>query len=194
MKFSAVFAKVVPSRNKKETAEDSKPDDEMATPPPIDGLVKLQTTRLHEDDSTLTSRLTKPPPGSRSASAPASIGASPPPESSIDITQRPNSSSGHHRPLRRAKTVELVPNKAYRPTGGPEYIRVLAKYKLLKEDKHQGLIVARFVNAGSRKFRKPEIIKVDQFSANGNQEFLADVTIGTASHEQQSMPVSFRNG
>jgi hypothetical protein len=193
MKFSAVFAKIVPSRNKKEV-EDAKGDDEMATPPPIDGLVKLQTTRQLEDDSTLTSRVIKPPPGSRSASAPASVGGSPPPESPIDLSQRPLSSSGHPRPLRRAQTVELVPNTAYRPTGGPEYIRVLAKYKLLKEDKHQGLIVARFVNAGSRKFRKPEIIKVDQFSANGNQEFLADVTIGTASHEQQSSSVSFRNG
>jgi hypothetical protein len=193
MKFSAVFAEVVPSRNKTKT-EDGKQDDEMATPPPIDGLVKLQTTPQQEDDSTLTSRLTKPLPGSRSASAPASVGGSPPPESPIDFTQRPNSSSGHHRPLRRAKTVELVPNKEYRATGGPEYIRVLAKYKLLKEDKHQGLIVARFVNAGSRKFRKPEIIKVDQFSANGNQEFLADVTIGTSSHEQQSMQASLRNG
>lgn len=193
MKFSAVFAKVVPSRSKKETGEDGKQDGEMATPPPIDGLVKLQTTRLHEDNSTLTT-ITKPPRGPRSASAPASVGGSPPPESPINFTQRPNSSSGHHRPLRRAKTVELVPNKAYKPTGGPEYIRVLAKYKLLKEDKHQGLIVARFVNAGSRKFRKPEIIKVDHFSANGNQEFLADVTIGTGSHEQQSMPIWFRNG
>jgi hypothetical protein len=193
MKFSAVFAKVVPSRNIKETAEDGRQDDEMATPPPIDGFVKLQTTRLHEDNSTLTT-IIKPLPGSRSASAPASVGGSPPPESPIDITHRPNSSSGPHRPLRRAKTVELVPNKAYKATGGPEYIRVLAKYKLLKEDKHQGLIVARFVNAGSRKFRKPEIIKVDQFSANGNQEFLADVTIGTSSHEQQSMHASFRNG
>src|SRR6202012_4673991 len=104
MKFSAVFTKVVPSRNKKENTEDGKSDDEMATPPPIDGLVKLQTARLHKDDSTLTSRVTKPLPGPRSASAPASVGGSPPPDSPIDIMQRPNSPSGRHRPLRRAKT------------------------------------------------------------------------------------------
>jgi hypothetical protein len=186
MRFSAVLRKVVPLREEKPKAGDDKAD-EMATPPPaVDGLVRLETTR-HEGDSTFTT-ISRPPYAPRSASAPASIGGTPAPRSTIDNSQRPSSSSiPQHRPLRRAKTVALMENKAYQPAGGPEYVKILAKYKLLKMDRHQGLIVARFVNAGNRKWRKPEIIKVNQFSANGNQEFLAQITIGTSSHSPQSI-------
>jgi len=162
--------------------------EEMTALPLVDGLVVLQTSR--PEDVSTRPRRPRLPPGSRSASAPASLRETPTTGSPIEDREHPVSSTGPSRPLRRAPTVELVCNRAYRPTGGPEYVKLLAKYKLLKTDKHQGLVVARFVNAGSRAWRKPEIIKVSQFSAKGNQEFLAEITIGTSRGAPQSKSVS----
>ena len=82
------------------------------------------------------------------------------------------------RPFRRTPTVELEENPAYHPLGGPDYLKILAKYNLLGKDEHQGLVVCRFTNAGNIGTRQPQVIKVDQFSAHGNQEFLAHVAIG----------------
>jgi hypothetical protein len=39
-------------------------------------------------------------------------------------------------------------------------------------------MICRFVNTGSARERLPQIIKVEEHSANGNQEFLADITVG----------------
>ena len=74
--------------------------------------------------------------------------------------------------------VALDENPAYHPLGGPDYLKVLSKYNLFGNDEHLGLVVCRFVNAGSRLGRQPQIIKVEKFSAQGNQEFLAHVVIG----------------
>jgi len=186
MKFSAALNKV-PLRQKQDMPVDGKIE-EMTALPLVDGLVVLQTSR--PEDVSTRPRRPRLPPGSRSASAPASVRETPTTGSPIEDREHPVSSTGPSRPLRRAPTVELVCNRAYRPTGGPEYVKLLAKYKLLKTDKHQGLVVARFVNAGSRAWRKPEIIKVSQFSAKGNQEFLAEITIGTSRGAPQSKSVS----
>jgi hypothetical protein len=82
------------------------------------------------------------------------------------------------RPVRRRSTLELHENPAYHPQGGPDYLKILAKYKLFDTDERHGRIVARFVNTGSAKERHPQVIKVEEYSANGNQEFLADITVG----------------
>ena len=184
MKFSPALNKLLPFRQKQDAAA----DEAMTTPPLVDGLVKLQTTQT--ENLSVRAHKPKPVPGSRSASAPASVGRTPTPGSPIDDRQRPVSSNGAHRRLQRARTVELVCNRAYRPTGGPEYVKLLAKYNLLENDPHQGLVVVRVVNAGRAIWRKPEVIKVNQFSANGNQEFLAEITIGTSTGAPQSKSVS----
>ncbi len=87
-------------------------------------------------------------------------------------------SSQRIRPIRRRSTIELHENPAYHPQGGPDYLKILAKYKLFATDERNGRIVARFVNTGRAKERHPQVIKVEEYSANGNQEFLADITVG----------------
>jgi hypothetical protein len=89
-----------------------------------------------------------------------------------------NSAPASSRRLRRSQTVELLENSAYRPLGGPEYIKVLAKYELFSSDQQQGRVVCRFVDTGNAKTRRPQMIKVEEYSANGGQEFLAQVYIG----------------
>lgn len=107
------------------------------------------------------------------------------PAAAVDTTSAtpisgPNSSATESptRRFRRAPTVELEENPAYHPTGGPEYLHILAKYNLFGRDEYHGRIVSRFVNAGNIRERHPQVIHVEEFSAQGNQEFLAHIKIG----------------
>jgi len=107
------------------------------------------------------------------------------PAAAVDTTPAmpasgPNSSAtgSPTRRFRRAPTIELEENPAYNPTGGPEYLYILAKYNLFGRDEHYGRIVSRFVNAGNIRERHPQVIHVEEFSAQGNQEFLAHIQIG----------------
>jgi hypothetical protein len=88
------------------------------------------------------------------------------------------------RPFKRTPTIELEENPFYRPKGGADYLKILAKYKLFGKDDRNGRIVCRFVNAGNIKNRQPQIVKVEEFSAQGNQEFLAHITIGNSNPPQ----------
>lgn len=90
-------------------------------------------------------------------------------------------------PLKRAPTIELEENPAYRPQGGPDYLKILAKYKLFGKDDRQGRVVCRFVNTGNIRNRQPQMVKIEEFSAQGNQEFLAHIRIGN-SDPPQSIP------
>jgi hypothetical protein len=106
-------------------------------------------------------------------------------EGSSTVSSRFNSPKGSNttdssrrRFRRSSSTVELEENKAYHPLGGPEYIKILAKYQLFSSDEHHGRVVCRFVNTGSSRNRRPQVIKVEEHSAQGNQEFLARISVG----------------
>jgi hypothetical protein len=82
------------------------------------------------------------------------------------------------RPVRRRSTIELHENPAYHPQGGPDYLKILAKYRRFDTDERHGRIICRFINTGSAEDRRPQIIKVQEHSANWTQEFLADIAVG----------------
>jgi len=148
-------------------------EEEIATPPSMDEVNRLQTIPQKHH--------TFPPDNSRNQhlshfrTAPAAAADNTSPISPGNGTM---ATSSPVRPFRRTPTVELEENPAYHPLGGPDYLKILAKYNLLGKDEHQGLVVCRFTNAGNKGTRQPQVIKVDQFSAHGNQEFLAHVAIG----------------
>lgn len=171
MKFGAVINKVITVCQNDENF--SSKEEELATPPTMDGLVELQTTHHHNNTFPLDTSRTPHPSHFQTtpaASADNTSPTSPEPESST--SPRPI------RRFRRTPTLELDKNPAYHPLGGPEYLKVLAKYDLFGTDEHQGLVVCRFVDAGSSVKRHPQIIKVEEYSAHGNQEFLAHIVIG----------------
>ena len=139
-----------------------------------DGKVKLEPTRNHnrtfplQPEKKLELRKFKTTP----SGSPADV-----PEASPLSSSEPGHSPPFRHP-RRANTLELEENRAYVPLGGPDYLKVLAKYNLFSTDEQQGRVVCRFVNTGNVKDRQPQIIKVDNYSAQGNQEFLAHIFIG----------------
>jgi len=134
--------------------------DENETPPPHDDMVRLE-------------RLSRNPP--------------PLPPLQTSATANTPSPASSRPPLQRSTTVDLEWNPAYHPLGGPEYLKILAKYNLFNEDERHGRVVCRFVNAGNLRDRQPQVIKVEEFSAQGNQEFLAHISIG---NPPQSIPPS----
>lgn len=170
MKIEAVFRKVIAVCQNEENF--SSKEEGIETPPTMDGLVKLQTT--HHQHNTFPLEIPKIPHPSHFQTAPASTA-----DNTSPTSPEPEShTSSPIRRIRRTPTVELDKNPAYHPLGGPEYLKVLAKYDLFGNDEHQGLVVCRFVNAGSSSGRHPQIIKVEEYSAHGNQEFLAHINIG----------------
>jgi hypothetical protein len=162
-------------------------NDETDTPPSNDGLVKLQSMR--QQNRTFPEQSPKQPHPSHFKTAPARMSTeytrNPSP---IDTSSTTPHSGSPNRSPKRSPTVELEENKAYVPLGGPDYLKILAKYKLFGNDEHHGRVVCRFVNAGNIKDRQPQIIKVDEFSAQGNQEFLAHITIGNSNPPQSMFP------
>ena len=174
MKIEQAICKVITvcqNEGQKETY--SQKEKEIATPPSMDEVADPQTIS-HEHHTFPPDNLRNQHP-SHFRTAPAAAAANTSPISPGNRTAAP---SGTVRPFRRTPTVELEENPAYHPLGGPDYLKILAKYKLLAKDEHQGLIVCRFTNAGNKGTRQPQVIRVDQFSAHGNQEFLAHVAIG----------------
>ena len=147
--------------------------EEIATPSTMDRHVKLHTSHQHHNTFPLENERTPHPLHFQTAPATSADDTSP-----TSAEPESSTSSSPIRRFRRTPTVELDKNPAYHPLGGPEYLKILAKYDLFGNDPNQGLVVARFVNAGSRSGRHPQIIKVEEYSAHGNQEFLAHVSIG----------------
>ena len=143
-----------------------------ATPSSMDELVKPQTMRKGHNSFN--------PKNPHPSHFKTTLGTSTEDTSPISLDSKPQSSTTSSRIQRFGSrmTVALEENPAYHPLGGPDYIKVLAKYNLFGVDEHLGLVVCRFVNAGSSLGRHPQIIKVEQFSAQGNPEVLAHVVIG----------------
>lgn len=156
------------------------------SPPPQNGafvkLTSLRESKLHESN-TFPQQDPKKPHPSHFKTSPASTtdmeSVSPlspsPPNRPASTTPK---SSQRVLPIRRRSTIELHGNPAYHPQGGPDYLKILAKYNLFETSESYGRVVARFVNTGSAKERHLQVIKVKEYSANGNQEFLADITVG----------------
>jgi len=149
MNISATFQKVLEFCTRRDSTE--KKMDQNETPPPHDGMLRLEN--LSRNPSPLSPLQTT-------------------------VTADTPSPASSRPPLRRSTTVDLEWNPAYRPLGGPEYLKILAKYNLFNEDERHGRVVCRFVNAGNLRDRQPQVIKVEEFSAQGNQEFLAHISIG----------------
>jgi hypothetical protein len=78
----------------------------------------------------------------------------------------------------------FVQNKAYVPLDGLDYLTTLAKYKLFTQDEDLGWSISRFVDTGNPRNRRPQVVKVEDFSHPDNQKFLAAVTIGTSDPPQ----------
>jgi len=95
------------------------------------------------------------------------------------------------RQPQRRSTIELQENKEYRPKGGPDYLRILAKYHMLG-DKSNERVICRFVRPGNTSERRPEIVKIDNISPQANQEFLAHVVIGNSDKPQGRSLASLR--
>jgi hypothetical protein len=143
-----------------------------STEPPL----KIDTLRaVHHQTFPLENTRRRPHPSQYQTAPAATVDAA-----STTPASAPTSSATESptRRFRRTPTVELEENPAYHPTGGPEYLHILAKYNLFGSDEHHGRIVSRFVNAGNIRERHPQVIHVEEFSAQGNQEFLAHIKIG----------------
>jgi len=172
------------------------------TPPRNGGVVKLTSTReaARQQHKTFPEQAPQKPHPSHYNTSPAAINddtietISPlsysPPNGLTHISEA--DSPQFVRPVRRKSTIELHENPAYHPQGGPDYLKILAKYKLfLRDERHGGRIVCRFVNTGNAIARQPQIIPVKEYSANGNQEFLADIHVGDP--PQRTYPPPFEN-
>jgi hypothetical protein len=174
MKLGATVQKVVAMCKPKEEENDGKLEVEDGKVPQRAGIVNLESGRepLDQRHSTYPAPIPSHQLPSHSQTAPANAADNPimRPPMKVDIPVSPG--------IKRAPTVELVENKAYHPLGGPDYLKILAKYDLFGEDKNFGRVVCRFVNAGNVRNREPQIVKVEEYSAQGNQEFLAQVSIG----------------
>jgi hypothetical protein len=174
MKFGSAISKVVAMCQNKEVDYDPEKD---ASASQRDGIVPLESGRdapRHRNRTFPESTPSHPVP-SHSQTTPSTVVDEPTatpdrPPIAVDIPVRP---------IRRTPTVELVENTAYHPLGGPDYLKILAKYDLFRKDKNNARIVCRFVNEGNATNRQPQIVQVEEFSAQGNQEFLAQVKIGT---------------
>jgi hypothetical protein len=192
MKFGATFKKVVAMRKTDRPEDHRKPDKENGQTPQRDGVVKLSSGRdVHHDKHHQTFPASNPSRGlpSHSKTAPSNIAD----EHAASPDRTPMKVDIPIKPVKRAPTVELVENKAYRPLGGPDYIKILAKYNLFGQDQYHGRVVCRFVNTGNVVNRQPQIVKVEEYSSEqGNQEFLASVTIGN-SNPPQGTPAIRRN-
>jgi hypothetical protein len=173
MKFMTTIDKVVGICRTKEEGEQGKLE-ENGTRPDRAGIVKLESAADGHNHQTFPASTARHQLPSHSKTAPAKTVDQTAPRLSmkVDIPEKPI------RPIRRSPTVELVENKNYHPLGGPDYLKILAKYNLFGEDKNFGRVVCRFVNAGNVSNREPQIVKVEEYSAQGNQEFLAQVRIG----------------
>ena len=156
-------------------AESSSIKDTESSTHSTDAPLKLDTLRAEHHTTFPLDNARRPHP-SQYQTAPAAVVdtnvATPASAANASATGSPT------RRFRRAPTVELEENPAYKPTGGPEYLHILAKYNLFGSDEHHGRIVSRFVNAGNIRDRHPQVIHVDEFSSQGNQEFLAHIQIG----------------
>jgi hypothetical protein len=142
-----------------------------STEPPL----KIDTLRAVHHQTFPLEPQRRPHPSQYQTAPAATVDAAP-----VMPASAPNSSAtgSPTRRFRRTPTIELEENPAYHPTGGPEYLHILAKYNLFGSDEHHGRIVSRFVNAGNIRDRHPQVIHVEEFSAQGNQEFLAHIKIG----------------
>src|SRR5437773_12022794 len=156
MQIEDAVRKVIPvCQNEAESFKGK--DEELETPPAMDGLVRLQTHSIRQEHRTVPDQSPRPPHPSHFRTAPAVTTSHDSPISPGD-TSRPfagvsqastSPSSSPARYFRRSPTVELEENPEYRPLGGPEYLKILAKYNLLVTDEQHHLVVSRFVNAGS---------------------------------------------
>jgi hypothetical protein len=200
MKFEPTIRKIL-TMCANETVSMEKESESM-TPsptPPQNGVVKLTSTReaLRQQHKTFPEQAPKKPHPLHYRTSPAATSddletlspLSPSPEN--ESTQTSSESPRRIRPVRRRSTIELHENPAYHPQGGPDYLKILAKYKLFDKDERHGRIVCRFVNTGSAKERHPQIIKVEEHSANGNQEFLADILVGDPPQGIPPLPLAF---
>jgi hypothetical protein len=190
MTLGSIIQKVIIfCSNEKTMEKDSKENEAQLSQ--SNGRVKLEPTRemIRQQHKTFPAEAPRTRHPSHFKTTPAetsadsSASASPvSPDSPTMMSRRPRG------PLKRAPTIELEENPAYRPQGGPDYLKILAKYKLFGKDERQGRVVCRFVNAGNIRNRQPQMVKIEEFSAQGNQEFLAHIHIGN-SDPPQSIPI-----
>jgi hypothetical protein len=125
----------------KETERDMTP-----SPMPQNWVVKLTSTResLRQLHKTFPEQAPKKPHPSHFNTTPESttddidsvspLSISPPNEPTHQSTEPRK----RVRPLRRSSTIELHENPAYHPEGGPDYLKILAKYDLFGTDERHG--------------------------------------------------------
>src|SRR5579859_1632805 len=150
MKFESAVRKVVNicAANKTTSAMEKEESRSPSPTPPQNGLVKLTSTReaLRQQHKTFPEDVPRKPHPSHYKTSPAATSddietvsplTSSPPEASTPL---PSESPRFIRPIRRKSTLELHENPAYHPKGGPDYLKILAKYKLFDTDERHGRI------------------------------------------------------
>jgi hypothetical protein len=186
MRLGSLIQKLITSCSNEKAMEKSEKENETQ-PSQSNGMVKLEPAREsdRQQHKTFPSDAPRRRHPSHFKTVPAetadnvSSPVSPDSPAAQDMMARKPT-----RPFKRTPTIELEENPSYRPQGGPDYLKILAKYNLFGKDDRNGRIVCRFVNAGNIKNRQPQIVKVEEFSAQGNQEFLAHITIGNSNPPQ----------
>lgn len=155
-----------------------KENGETVTPSGTNGVVKLKSA---QDEGKPSSVEAPRRPSPSFLDVPLTRTTSPEVMSPIQTPDAPAVGSSRaiaSRLMSKRSTVELEENLAYHPQGGPDYLKILAKYQLFGSDQHSGLVVCRYVQAGNIRDRQPQIIPVESHSARGNQEFLANIFVG----------------
>ena len=80
--------------------------------------------------------------------------------------------------IRKQPTCNFVRNNAFNPSGGPDYLRCLAKYGVFDHDLRNAPTIRRVFYDGRLRKQQPQIIPVPVFSEKGEPELLLPVSIG----------------
>lgn len=92
--------------------------------------------------------------------------------------------------LSKGKRLDFIEGKGSVPLGGPNYIGILAKHRLLARDKEDGRNFTHIhINAGNRLERVPQTVDLQNISAQTDQKFLAHIKIG---NPPQCLRICFR--
>jgi hypothetical protein len=191
MKVGSLIQKLITSCSNEKAMEKGDKENE-AQPSQSNGMVKLEPNRekIRQQHKTFPSEAPRSRHPSHFKTAPAeTVDHDSPPVSPVSPAAQNMMARKPARPFKRTPTIELEENPLYKPQGGSDYIKILAKYNLFDKDDRNGRVVCRFVNAGNIKNRQPQIVKVEEFSAQGNQEFLANITVGNC-NPPQGIPYS----
>ena len=80
--------------------------------------------------------------------------------------------------IREQPTCNFDRNRAFNPSGGPDYLRCLTKYGVFDHDQRNVRTIRRVVYDGRLRRQQSQIIPVPDFSEIGEPELLLPVSIG----------------